>query len=160
MIRVDVWADARQHRDALLAAVAIARRETEGSKLGVGSGWSGPKDFLGRPEAQALGRYVRGALPAGAWQIDAWANVMRSNDSILLHDHVRSHRGGENAWSGVYYLSMPPRTAPLLLHLPNGILPIAAREGTLIVFPANIEHEVPAFMFDGERISIAFNAKD
>lgn len=128
-----------------------------GHGLAVGTGWSGPKTLFEIDVLRPLREFIRAVLPGDSiWGLDGWANVMRAGDSIGLHDHVKSHHGGVNTWSGVYYLQHPDN-APRLEVGQVSVLPVP---GLVVLFPATAPHFVPPGSFEGERISIAFNARE
>lgn len=158
-LRLGLWDAAQDHRAAILEQVALAMSHDPSSALGVGTGWSSAKDFLERPKMGALREHIRQCLPWVPWQIDAWANVMKSGDQVRAHNHGLSHRGGRNEWAGVHFVEVPDRGPPLIVHLDGVPMPIVARETLTVVFPADVAHEVPSHMFDGRRVSVAFSAR-
>jgi hypothetical protein len=160
------WSEGAARRDSIMGAVRHAQAQTPNSGLDVGTGWSSPKTLFAAPALAPLVAFIRECLGViGAsfhqpWTLDGWANIMVSADTIKAHDHVKSHHGGKNTWAGAYYPSVPRRAPPLYLELAAGqVVPIVPRETTLIIFPAAMRHEVPGAIFDGERVSISFNAK-
>lgn len=133
------------------------------SQLGVGTGWSGAKTFVedfcdcfAAKWLEAAIQTVLGAA-AGYWfDVSVWANIMRAGDECRIHDHKRSHKGGENAWAGVFYVAGDD----LQLHLGSG--PVYCMEpeiGELVAFPADTLHAVPAYQGNEARISLAFSGK-
>lgn len=159
-LRLGFWDRGADHRAVLLEQVAAAMSHDPASQLGVATGWASSKDFLDRAGCAALRDHFRECLPPGSWDIDGWANVMTAVDHVLPHNHLQSHRGGRNAWCGVYYVELPAsQCPPLVVHLDGLPLPIVPHETLTIVFPAEVAHEVPARAFPGRRVSIAFNAR-
>lgn len=98
-----------------------------------------------------------------------WGNISRG--SAALHDHTHPN----NYLSGVFYVRMPqgagaitfkdPRSQTRVLRpqvladnpLNSLELEYAASEGTLLLFPAWLEHGVRPSRSDEERITIAWN---
>ncbi len=82
-----------------------------------------------------------------------WFNHMRSGDVTGRH----SHDEGDELLSGVYYLSVPKGTSPLILHANSEQISVAPIEGDLLLFDPALEHEVIAAQFLGVRVSIGMN---
>lgn len=101
----------------------------------------------------------------------AWANVSRRGDYNTLHNHPDFH------WSGSYYVSSgapdpdcgaagciefrDPRAAVNMISAPGASgKPVVIRPeaGTMLLFPAWLEHFVHPHAGSEPRISIAFNA--
>jgi uncharacterized protein (TIGR02466 family) len=98
-----------------------------------------------------------------------WGNISRG--SAALHDHTHPN----NYLSGVFYVRMPPGAGAITFKDPrtqtrvlrpqaladtplNSLeLEYAASEGTLLLFPAWLEHGVRPSRTDEERITIAWN---
>jgi uncharacterized protein (TIGR02466 family) len=118
------------------------------------------------PEVAGRGEAVR-----GGFRISAWGNIIRRGHYHRLHNHPGS------AWSGVYYpqagQSQPghlggvlelydPRPFTEMVDCPG--TPYGQRilvrpvDGLMVLFPGWLYHFVNPYPFDGERISIAFNA--
>lgn len=109
--------------------------------------------------------------PPARYSAYGWANINRPGDYNMLHLHPKNH------WSVVYYVATgrldpdtpvngrlelrDPRPAATFARMPgfNTGQPmlIRPRPGTLLVFPAWIEHSVHPFYGEGHRISIAIN---
>lgn len=102
---------------------------------------------------------------------EAWGNIQSKGDFTAIHNHVSG-----NDWSGVYYVDVgdgpdngileliDPRTVqeltgPGKFRRPNRELTIRPRNGLLVVWPSWMKHVVYPLDMEGERISIAFNAK-
>lgn len=142
-------------------------------------GWQSPRDLHRHPEcATLLGcidesiatvlRYLKIGYPA--FEITGcWANI---NPPGVAH---RSHSHPNNYLSGVYYLRTPagadtinfhdPRVQTAIIRPPVSELTAANTDqvvvrvepGSLLLFPAWLQHSVEANGSDGERISISFN---
>jgi uncharacterized protein (TIGR02466 family) len=100
-----------------------------------------------------------------------WAVILRAGHAQGIHVHPYANI------SGVYYVETPPallsggtgqghicfhdpRPRANMNQLPRQITrqSIAPVPGDLVLFPSWLEHSVPAFQGEGERICIAFNA--
>jgi uncharacterized protein (TIGR02466 family) len=111
---------------------------------------------------------------SGSVQLQAWANVSRRHHFHRLHNHPG------NAWSGTYYVAsgtdaeaaantggtlelIDPRPFTEMTYVPGDPygqrIPIQPVPGMLVVFPSFLYHFVNPHTGDGERISIAFNAR-
>lgn len=110
----------------------------------------------------------------GQVRLTGWANVSRKHNYHRLHNHPG------HSWSGVYYVTdggLPDPIHPLsgTLELidprpftemtptpgdPYGQrIVIRPQAGLMMLFPSFLYHLVNQYAGDGERISIAFNAK-
>ena len=105
----------------------------------------------------------------------AWANINRPHCYREGHTHPNAH------WSGVYYVQAgdysehaDPLAGQIAFDDPRGLInmfphpgktdygssfPIKPTEGTLLVFPAWLQHGVRSFNAGPDRISISFNAR-
>jgi uncharacterized protein (TIGR02466 family) len=119
------------------------------------------RNIVTRPNARFTATYY----------IDGWANVVRSGDYHLVHNHPN------NLWSGVYYVSvgepepdrphngqlelLDPRLTPNMVGIPDSLFEVRytvqASAGLMVMFPSWLRHYVHPFFGNGERISIAFN---
>lgn len=134
--------------------------------------------------AEAVNQMIRATLDymkttgmhrpfTGSIQLTAWANVARRSNFHRVHNHPG------NCWSGVYYVDggpevvasplsgtlelLDPRPFTEMTYTPGEpygqrIL-IRPQPGLLVVFPSFLYHLVNPVQGDGERISIAFNAR-
>jgi uncharacterized protein (TIGR02466 family) len=113
------------------------------------------------------------APPRGMIAILAWANVARRGHYHRIHNHPSS------AWSGVYYVEAgsdaPGHPLSGVLELcdprpftemvvapgnPYGQRVIFRPEaGMMVLFPSWLYHFVNPYFGEGERISVAFNAR-
>jgi uncharacterized protein (TIGR02466 family) len=110
----------------------------------------------------------------GTLGLYAWANVSRKGNYHSLHNHPGS------CWSGVYYVDTGgtaspeyPNSGVIDLHDPRPFtemtyvpgepygqkFPIRPEAGTILIFPGFLYHFVHPHFGEGERISIAFNAR-
>lgn len=102
---------------------------------------------------------------------EIWINVMNSGGMQPRHYHANS------IVSGIYYVNLPENCMNTRFYKslasPNFILQneiknyndynyqwvdVSVNEGSLILFPSNMEHSVPQSDYDGKRITVAFNA--
>ncbi len=163
-------------RDAILAR---EKRET-GIILSNVGGWHSGDDIFdwGVPAIDALGEAFKEAgadmtshtLPPnirGKLQIEfygnSWANVMRDGNYHRIHNHPGA------VWSGVYYVATGQLMPGLRLNgeiefqdprpgnIHGGKWMVKPEAGTMLMFPAWLNHFVNPFHGSGERISIACN---
>ena len=106
----------------------------------------------------------------GAFEITAcWANVSAPGGAHPIHSHPN------NYLSGVYYVKTQkgadtinfhdPRTQTGIIRPPvteltaenTDQIVVKVANGTLLIFPAWLQHSVDANQSDGERISVSFN---
>lgn len=105
-----------------------------------------------------------------AFEITAcWANVLPKSAAHKLHSHPN------NFLSGVYYVRTYPGADTINFHDPRnqtGIIRppvveltaentdqvvVKVKNGTLLIFPAYLQHSVDTNMSENERVSISFN---
>jgi uncharacterized protein (TIGR02466 family) len=105
-----------------------------------------------------------------AYQVTAcWATVLARGAAHKMHQHPN------NFLSGVYYVRTHPGADTINFHDPRnqtGIIRppvveltaentdhvvVRVKDGTLLVFPAYLQHSVDASASEEERISISFN---
>lgn len=150
-------------------------------------GWHSTDDLLDwpGPDFETLRATIREAVVSmtmltlgsksfeGRVKLSAWANVMRHGGYHQPHTHPQNH------WSGVYYVDagrpdpdwptsgkieiQDPRGRVEMFNLPGAHYGLSAEfqaeAGALVVWPSWLLHWVNPFYGDGERISIAFNAR-
>jgi uncharacterized protein (TIGR02466 family) len=168
-------------REALNAKLidALGGMRPSPADMPPGHGWQSSQDLHNLAECQELVAYIRDAvgsilrfLKAGyqAFEITAcWANINPPGAAHRIHSHPN------NFLSGVYYVLTQPGADTINFHDPRiqtGIIRPPVREltaanadqavvrvsaGTLLVFPAWLQHSVDANESQGERISISFN---
>lgn len=154
MIRIAHWSQGRTCNHFLRNLAYDQSRKQPGSKLGVGTGWSGSKTFFDLEGTERLSSFIGSLIPGR--EISAWANIMLSGDRVEPHNHRRSHLDGENELAGVYYLTSGGEN--LILHTSPRIA-LEPAESMLVIFPAELIHEVEPCRSTEPRISVAFNAK-
>jgi uncharacterized protein (TIGR02466 family) len=161
----------------ILATLERIRRDLP--KLGAGQGWQSEQTLHDREEFRDLVACVNNAarsvlrfLQIGydAFEITGcWATVLSKGAMHKAHSHPN------NFLSGVYYVRTHPGTDTINFHDPRsqtGIIRppvveltadntdqvvVTVKNGTLLVFPAYLQHSVDANMSEKERISISFN---
>ena len=168
-------------RDAIdakiLAALGSMRRDFP--KLESGHGWQSEQTLHDREEFQDLVACVDNAtrsilrfLQIGhdAFEITGcWATVLASGAAHKAHSHPN------NYLSGAYYVRTHPGADTINFHDPRNqtgvirppVMELTAENtdqvvvkvtnGTLLLFPAYLEHSVDANTSDEERVSISFN---
>lgn len=162
-----VWLQHARYRADLLALVADQRATYPNSRLTVGSGWSGPKEIFDDPRSKPLADWILSGLPSGKWELAGWANVMECDDTVDLHDHRFSHRGGQNRWAGTYFIAAPEGSARLVYYYrENDMHDVVSEAGTitpepglLILFDAATPHRVLEHTLFEPRVSVAFNVR-
>jgi uncharacterized protein (TIGR02466 family) len=161
----------------MLAAIDGMRRED--AELGPGQGWQSDQNLHERGEFKDLvscvDKVAKGALRF--WRIGdnaieltgCWANVLGKGAAHRLHNHPN------NFLSGVYYLHIEPGADTINFHDPRnqtGILRppvleltaentdqvvVSVENGTLLLFPAYLQHSIDANRSEKERVSVSFN---
>lgn len=176
--KLQVGAAQRAAGDArMLAAIARLRRDLP--PLEPGQGWQSAQDLHRQEDfgelADRIGMAAAGILRflklgCEALELTAcWANVLAPGAAHRMHSHPN------NFLSGVYYLRVAPGSGRINFHDPRSqagvIRPpvteltaentdqvvVAVGEGSLLLFPAFLQHSVDANASDGERISVSFN---
>jgi uncharacterized protein (TIGR02466 family) len=161
----------------ILATLERIRRDLP--KLGAGQGWQSEQTLHEREEfrdlvacvnyaARSVLRFLR--IGYDAFEITGcWATVLAKGAMHKVHSHPN------NFLSGVYYVRTHPGTDTINFHDPRtqtGIIRppvveltaentdqvvVTVKNGTLLIFPAYLQHSVDANMSEEERISISFN---
>ena len=161
------------------AAAVLARLRGSLPPLAPGHGWQSIQTLHTLEEFRNLVTCVRHVVTGilrflkvgyDAFEISAcWATVLASGAAHRVHHHPN------NYLSAVYYLRTRPGADSINFHDPRSqpgvIRPpvvsltadntdqvvISVRNGTLLVFPAYLQHSVDANASEGERVSISFN---
>jgi len=161
------------------ALAALARMRRDRPPLGPGQGWQSVQSLHELDEFRDLVSCVHRVVPGilrflrisyDAYQITAcWATVLASGAAHKMHQHPN------NFLSGVYYVRTHPGADTINFHDPRnqtGIIRppaveltaentdqvvVRVKDGTMLVFPAYLQHSVDAITSDEERISISFN---
>lgn len=128
------------------------------AKLGMGTGWSGPKTLWNDNRAWRIKEIITKQLPEKiAFEIEAWANVMTFGTRIGKHNH---DDGGRNEISGVLYIAVSNCCPPIIFQTSDYAKTlICIYSGMIVTFPSSLVHEVPIQNCHCSRISVAFNAK-
>lgn len=78
-----------------------------------------------------------------------WGARYGKGDYALLHDHYPA------VWSLVYYVDAP--TGSSHLEFPGPLISIQPANGLVLIFPGNIEHQVPKSDIDNDRVVVSMN---
>jgi hypothetical protein len=78
-----------------------------------------------------------------------WGARYIKGDYALLHDHYPA------TWSLVYYVNAPKGSSHL--EFPGSQISIQPTNGLMLIFPGNIEHQVPVCDIDNDRIVVSIN---
>ncbi len=159
--------------------VVLERKRRDLPKLGDGQGWQSDTTLHELEEFRGLISCVNNASKSvlrflrigdDAFEITGcWATVLAKGAMHKAHSHPN------NFLSGVYYVRTHPGTDTINFHDPRsqtGIIRppvveltventdqvvVTVKNGTLLIFPAYLQHSVDANMSAEERISISFN---
>lgn len=157
-IRKLEWKSDVERPDEALSRL-ILRHEQSGPGLeaaNVGGFHSVPtlQDWPDAPSQSLLAHIIGAGRQLGmrAFQLQAWANVMRKGH------YMRAHRHGQSVWSGVYYVRAGDG--------PGGRIKFASgshscalqpRTGLMLIFPGELLHNVEVYLGEDTRISVGFN---
>lgn len=133
---------------SILHILMRQRAESPGSELGVGMGWSGPKDLFHYEDLQPLITAIQRCIPLPC-KFAGWGNILDKGGFIRPHDHHNQI----NMYSGVYYLTK----AVLGIRNPhnNRDYLFEFNPGDGIIFHPSIVHFVTPT--SDYRVSVAFN---
>lgn len=176
--KIQINAALHDAMDAKILAV-LERIRRDLPKLVASQGWQSEQTLHEREEfrdlvacinnaAQSVLRFLR--IGYDAFEITGcWATVLARGAAHKVHSHPN------NFLSGVYYVRTHPGTDTINFHDPRsqtGIIRppvveltaentdqvvVTVKNGTLLIFPAYLQHSVDANMSEEERISISFN---
>lgn len=186
VLQVSDIPDADSVNATLLAVIEDLRRHEPSSKpaswaCDLYTTIGNPAALLQRPELGPFRRIMQDALEryarTMAYDVDGsppqvrecWVNVYGARQSQEIHLHRNS------VLSGIYYVQVPPGAGATLFYSPladvmleprasegnrlnakvTGYEPVAGR---MLVFRSSLRHSVLPGDFEGERITIAFNA--
>jgi uncharacterized protein (TIGR02466 family) len=170
-----------QSRDAIeakiLALLSSTRRELP--ELVAGGAWQSEKTLYEREELRGLVSCIHDATKGvlrflrigyDAFEVTGcWANVLAKGAAHRMHSHPN------NFLSGAYYVRTQPGADTINFHDPRaqtGIIRppvveltaentdqvvVQVKNGTLLLFPAYLEHSVDANASEEDRISLSFN---
>jgi len=176
--KIQLKADLHETIDArILAVLEEMRRDVPA--LAPGQGWQSIQTLHEREEFQELVSCITHATTGvlrflrigyDAFEITGcWATILAQNATHRAHTHPN------NFLSGVYYVRTHPGADTINFHDPriqaSVIRPpvidltnentdqvvVRVKNGTLLLFPAYLEHSVDAQTSEQERISISFN---
>lgn len=189
MITRHPFEKAEEEKAAMVGWINHLKKEDPTSRLGVHrGGWSSDKSLFETGPWPDLVHHIFKRVylvkgwdedyllrPSESVQVCAWANVMEKGERVLAHHHIKSHHGGLNCLAGIYYVSSPEGSAPIIFRpdgpYPSGSprVPIAGRdetsevyapeEGVLFLFPPDLIHMVPVHQLDEPRISLGINIR-
>ena len=172
---------------ALLADIAVLRRQSEGLVRSNRLGWHSESDLFQRPETsfkqlcdiihacvtKTTARHFKD-LEIDRWNegYNGWINVNSKGAYNAPHEH------GLYLWSGTYYVSVPktnfPDSGAIEFLDPRSVqnqsrrrdsgylnpkMKFSPEAGSLVVFPSYLLHWVYPNECESERVSIAFNMK-
>ena len=165
------------HRAAVLAVLRAGPSPLPA--LSTGESWQSGTALHRCPELRALvGRFERNAhaalaslrIGAASFQVTGcWANVNAHGASHPVHHHPN------NFLSGVYYVAVGPGADTINFHDPRpqtgiirppvtelsaqntDLVVVHVTDGTLLLFPAYLEHSVSRNESPDLRISVSFN---
>jgi uncharacterized protein (TIGR02466 family) len=169
-----------QFRDALEGKILPTLSSMRlGLKLSPGEAWQSEKMLHEREElgefvacvhdaAKSILRFLR--IGYDAFEVTGcWANVLAKGAAHRMHSHPN------NFLSGAYYVRTQPGADSINFHDPRaqtGIIRppvveltaentdqvvVQVKNGTLLLFPAYLEHSVDANASEEDRISLSFN---
>jgi len=176
--KIQLKAELRDAIDVKILA-ALERIRHDLPELGAGQGWQSEQTLYEREEFRDLVAFVNYAARSvlrflrigyDAFEITGcWATVLAKGAVHKAHSHPN------NFLSGVYYVRTHPGTDTINFHDPRtqtGIIRppvveltaentdqvvVKVMNGTLLIFPAYLQHSVDANTSEEERISISFN---
>jgi uncharacterized protein (TIGR02466 family) len=170
-----------QLREAICAQVlaALAHMRRNLPPLAPGQGWQSDQSLHELDDFKDLVSCVHRVVPGilrflrigyDAYQVTAcWATVLARGAAHKMHQHPN------NFLSGVYYVRTHPGANTVNFHDPRnqtGIIRppvveltaentdqvvVRVQNGTMLIFPAYLQHSVDATASEDERISISFN---
>lgn len=82
-----------------------------------------------------------------------WFNYMQPGQSTQLHCHDED----DELLSGVYYIAVPKDSGALCMHTPAGLHCLTPQAGQLILFAADLLHEVTPNRSAAARLSLGLN---
>jgi uncharacterized protein (TIGR02466 family) len=161
------------------AVAALARMRRDLPALAPGQGWQSFQSLHELDDFRDLMSCVNRVVPGilrflrigyDAYQITAcWATVLARGAAHTMHQHPN------NFLSGVYYVRTHPGADTINFHDPRnqtGIIRppvfeltaentdqvvVRVKDGTMLIFPAYLQHSVDASASEDERVSISFN---
>ncbi len=176
--KVQLKAAVHEPMDANILAT-LERMRRDGPALALGQGWQSPHTLHEREEFRDLVACVNKAAASvlrflrigdDAFEMTGcWANVLAEGAVHKAHSHPN------NFLSGVYYVRTHAGAETINFHDPRSqasiIRPpveeltaentdqvvVRVTNGTLLIFPAYLQHSVDQNMSEKERLSISFN---
>ncbi|MGH8286369.1 MAG: 2OG-Fe(II) oxygenase family protein [Steroidobacteraceae bacterium] len=176
--RIEIEAQARRTIEAKVLA-ALSRLRANLPPLAPGQGWQSAQTLHALEDFRDLMSWVRDTVTGilrflrigyDAFEVTAgWATVLARGAAHKVHHHPN------NFLSGVYYVRTHPGANTITFHDPRpqtGIIRapvveltrentdhvvVEVKDGTLLLFPAWLQHSVDANASEEERVSISFN---
>lgn len=176
--RIEIEAQARRTIEAKVLA-ALSRVRANLPPLAPGQGWQSAQTLHALEDFRDLMSCVRDTVTGilrflrigyDAFEVTAgWATVLARGAAHKVHHHPN------NFLSGVYYVRTHPGANTINFHDPRpqtGIIRapvveltrentdqvvVEVKDGTLLLFPAWLQHSVDANASEEERVSISFN---
>ncbi|MGQ0836263.1 MAG: 2OG-Fe(II) oxygenase family protein [Gammaproteobacteria bacterium] len=176
--RIEIEAQARRTIEAKVLA-ALSRLRGNLPPLAPGQGWQSAQTLHALEDFRDLMSWVRDTVTGilrflrigyDAFEVTAgWATVLARGAAHKVHHHPN------NFLSGVYYVRTHPGANTINFHDPRpqtGIIRapvveltrentdqvvVEVKDGTLLLFPAWLQHSVDANASEEERVSISFN---
>ena len=181
------WPDSDALNDDLRTLILAVEKNKPGMTKSNVAGWHSDADFFSWDAecVKALFERVRilaleltsticrvdAGKATATLQGNAWANVVRSGNYHVVHNHTGSN------WSGVYYVCtgephpdtqvsgvlefVDPRLGANLVPMPGEPfgrrLRIRPKPGLMLVFPSWLQHFVHPYVGTQERIAVSFN---
>ena len=78
-----------------------------------------------------------------------WANIYKQNEYAIVHDHLFS------MFSIIYFLKANKDDSPLIFTDSN--ISIIPKEGTVVIFPSHLKHQVSKQKLNQTRITLSGN---
>jgi len=99
-----------------------------------------------------------------AWISESWVQFYKQADYKVLHNHERyGPPYPDNRWAGSYYIddgdpdSTMPYSGVLSFRVRQVNYYVRPRPGLLLMWPADILHQVHPFYGSRERVAVNFN---
>ena len=166
-------------KDDLIAWIYQYQKNDEGVTISNRGGWQSRSHFHFEPSFirfyDYIFRHILNSLPfvdVNARIQNMWININKKGDLNVIHDHP------ESMLSGVFWVKTPDDCGKINFQSPEAFnysflhrrahpelrkinfdssVEIEPKEGSILLFPANLKHQVNPNMSDEDRISIAFN---
>jgi len=166
-------------RDDLISWIYEYQKTDDGVTISNRGGWQSHSNFYHHPTFIKFYNYIfehvnNNSIYDCQFNLgNMWINVNKKNHYNGLHDHPNCHI------SGVFWIKIPKNSGKISFQTPRCFersrllqtIPeklkekffvseswnISPQEGTILLFPSDLKHEVFPNQSDEDRISIAFN---